>query len=436
MIELFTGWTKDCEGFSRREFMKIGAVSVLGLTLPDLLRARAASADSGREISCILLWMSGGPSHLDTFDPKPEAPQEIRGEFKAIATNVPGIQLTEHLPKLAKQMDKFTILRSVTSPDGSHESATSYLLSGYRFTPALDYPAFGSVYAREKGFRNGMPPYALLGGLPFGYGGAGYMGAEYNPFSVGGDPASKNFSVRDVALPKDVDGARVDRRRAMLASLDLFQRKVETRAASIKTMDSFYEKAYSLVTSPVAKQAFDLTKEPVKLRDAYGRNTFGQSCLLARRMVEAGVRFVTVHRGGWDTHTDNFKALKQDRLPELDQGYAALLEDLAQRGMLDSTLVVWMGEFGRTPKVNASAGRDHWPYAMSVCLGGGGIKRGMAIGETNERAEVPKDRPIKVEDVAATIYHALGVPLDHTYVSAQNRPVKVNDGGEVIPEIV
>src|SRR5947209_4537382 len=238
MIELFTGWTSDCEGFSRRQFLKVGMVSVLGLSLPDFLRMRAAAADSGKEISCILLWMNGGPSHLDTFDPKPDAPQEIRGEFKAIPTNVPGIQLSEYLPKLAKQMDKFTILRSVTSPDGSHESATSYLLSGYRFTPALDYPAYGSVYAREKGFHNGMPPYALIGGLPFGYGGGGYLGAEYNPFSVGGDPASKNFSVRDVTPPKDVDGPRIDRRRAMLASLDLFQKDVETRAPSIRTMRS------------------------------------------------------------------------------------------------------------------------------------------------------------------------------------------------------
>jgi uncharacterized protein DUF1501 len=436
MIDLFTGWTRDCEGFSRREFLKVGMVSVLGLALPDFLRMRAASADSSREISCILLWMNGGPSHLDTFDPKPDAPQEIRGDFKAIPTNVAGIQLSEYLPKLAKQQDKFTILRSVTSPDGSHESATSYLLTGYRFTPAIDYPAYGSVYGREKGFRNGMPPYALIGGYPFGYGGGGYMGAEYNPFNVGGDPSSPSFSVQDVAPPKGVDLARIDRRRTMLSSLDLFQRNAETRPATIRTMDSFYEKAYDLVTSPVAKKAFDLGKEPDKLRDAYGRNTFGQSCLLARRMIEAGVRFVTINRGGWDTHTDNFKSLKERRLPELDQGYAALLEDLAQRGMLDTTLVIWMGEFGRTPKVNASAGRDHWPYAMCVCMGGGGIKTGMAIGETNERAEVPKDRPIKVEDVAATIYHALGIPADKEYQSAQNRPVKVADGGQVIQEVI
>jgi hypothetical protein len=300
----------------------------------------------------------------------------------------------------------------------------------------VDYPAIGAVYGREKGYHNGMPPYALIGGYAFGYGGGGYMGAEYNPFNVGGDPNAKNFSVQDVTPPKDVDAGRIDRRRTMLAALDSFQREAETRAATVKTMDSFYEKAYSLVTSPVAKKAFDLGQEPAKLRDGYGRNTFGQSCLLARRMVEAGVRFVTINRGGWDTHTNNFTSLKNTRLPELDQGYAALLEDLAQRGMLQSTLVMWMGEFGRTPKVNASAGRDHWPYAMCVCMGGGGVKTGMAVGETNERAEVPKDRPIKVEDVAATIYHTLGVPLDKTYQSPENRPIKVNDGGQVIQEVL
>jgi hypothetical protein len=436
MIDLFTGWTRDCEGFSRREFLKVGAMSMLGLALPDFLRMQAAAASSGKEISCILLWMNGGPSHIDTFDPKPEAPQEIRGEFKAIPTKVAGIQLSEHLPLLAQQQDKFSILRSVTSPDASHETATSYLMSGYRFTPAVDYPSMGAVYGREQGFHNGMPPYALIGGLPFGVGGAGYMGPEFNPFNVGGDPGAKEFSVKDVTPPKDVDVARIDRRRGMLNALDSFQRQVETRPAAVKTMDAFYERAYNLVTSPVAKKAFDLAQEPDKLRDAYGRNTFGQSCLLARRLVEAGVRFVTINRGGWDTHTDNFKSLRENRLPELDRGYATLLEDLAQRGMLGTTLVLWMGEFGRTPKVNASAGRDHWSTAMAVCMGGGGIKTGMAVGETNERAEAPKDRPIKVEDVAATIYHALGVPLEKEFQSPQSRPFKVNDGGRVIPEVL
>lgn len=436
-----------CDGIKRRDLLQIGALTALGLSLPGWLRARAAQAASTapgspppktakQDVACILLFMEGGPSHLDTFDPKPDAPQEIRGPFKAIRTNVTGVYLSEHLPKLAGQMDKFSILRSVTSPDGNHETATHYLLSGYPFTPSVSYPAYGSVIARERGYRNALPPYVIMGGLPFGYGGAGYMGAVYNPFNIGGDPNRKEFSVRDVTPPSGITLERVDRRRAMLAALDTFQRNVETAAESLRTMDQFYERAYSLMTSPLAKKAFNLAEEPETLRDEYGRHTFGQSCLLARRLVEAGVQFVTINSGGWDTHENNFTALEKTRLPQLDQGYAALLKDLHQRGMLDRTLVVWMGEFGRTPKVNASAGRDHWPYAMCVCMGGGGVKTGIVVGETNERAEHPKERPIRVEDVAATIYHALGIDYHKEYESPQNRPLKINYDGEPVKELL
>jgi hypothetical protein len=439
-----------CDGIRRRDLLQIGALSALGLTLPDWLRMQAAQADlspgpsPGRgggarkpgEVACILLWMEGGPSHIDTFDPKPQAPQEIRGEFGVIPTKLKGIYLSEHLPKLAAQMEQFSILRSVTSPDGSHETATHYLLTGYPGNPAVSYPSYGSVIARERGYKNALPPYTFLGGLPFGYGGAGYMGAVYNPFTVGGDPGSKDFSVRDVTPPAGVVPARIDRRRAMLAALDSFQREVETEPKVIQAMDRFYERAYNLITSPIAKKAFDLGQEPDKLRDEYGRHRFGQSCLLARRLVEAGVQFVTINMTGWDTHENNFQSLKKSRLPELDQGYAALLKDLHDRGMLDHTLVVWMGEFGRTPKVNASAGRDHWPQAMSVCMGGGGVKTGIVVGESNERAEVPKERPIRVEDVAATIYQALGVDFRKEYESPQNRPLKINYDGEPIRELL
>jgi hypothetical protein len=436
-----------CDGITRRDLLQIGGLTALGLTLPDWLRARAEAAPfvgppapgraSGqkRDVACILLFMEGGPSQLDTFDPKPDAPREIRGEFGAIPTTVSGVRICEHMPKLAGQMERYSILRSVTSPDGSHETATHYLLSGYPFTPAVSYPAYGSVVARERGYRNGLPPYAILGGLPFGYGGAGYMGAVYNPFNVGGNPNNKDFSVRDVSPPTGITLERVDRRRAMLAALDTFQRQTE-RAASVRTMDSFYERAYGLITSPLAKKAFSLTEEPEKLRDEYGRHTFGQSCLLARRLVEAGVQFVTINSGGWDTHENNFNSLSKTRLPQLDQGYATLLRDLHDRGLLDTTLVVWMGEFGRTPKVNASAGRDHWPNVMSVCMGGGGVKTGMVVGESNERGEVPKERPIRVEDVAATIYHALGIDSSKEYESPQNRPLKINYDGEVVRELI
>src|SRR5579862_1124331 len=442
MFDIELGDQTDCEGFSRRDFIRVGGLSALGLTLPGLLRANAAGAPNGgqaapkKDIACILLWMGGGPSHIDTFDPKPDAPIDIKGAFGAIPTNVSGIQLSEHLPKLAKQMDKFSIIRSVTSPDGTHETATHYLLTGYPFSPAIEYPGYGSVVAREKGFKNDLPPYAMFGGMPNNHGGGGYMGAVYNPFQINGDPNDANFSVQDVAPPNGVDVVRMDRRRLLRDALDDWQRDKETASKAALTMDEFYQRAYSLVTSPVAKKAFNLKEEPDKVRDNYGRNTFGQSCLLARRLVEAGVRCVAINYGGWDTQTDNFNALKGNLLPPLDTGYAALLDDLHGRGLLDTTMVVWMGEFGRTPHINSAAGRDHWPGAISVCMGGGGLKTGVVVGSSNERAEYPKDRPLRVEDVAATIYKAFGVNGEKEYMSPQNRPIKINYDGTPISELI
>ncbi len=425
----------DCDGVTRRDFLRVGGLTILGLSLPEFLRAASASTGK-KDVSCILLWMGGGPSHIDTFDPKPDSPQEIRGDFKAIGTNVSGIQISDKLPKLAKQMDKYSIVRSITSPDSSHETATHYLLTGYPGNPSVAYPAYGSVIAREKGPQNGMPPNMMFGGLPFGYGGAGYMGPAYNPFNINGDPNSAGFTVRDVSPPNGVDMERVARRKSILDAFDSFERNSEARQKVVQTMDDFYAQAYNLITSPVAKKAFDLKQEPDKVRDSYGRHYFGQSCLLARRLVEAGVRFITVNYGGWDTHENNFKSLKDHLLPNLDSGYAALLEDLKQRGMLDTTLVLWMGEFGRTPKVNSSAGRDHWSQGMCVCMGGGGVKTGMVVGSTNERAEMPKERPLRVEDMAATVYKVMGVDYEKEYVSAENRPFKINYDGEPISELL
>jgi hypothetical protein len=441
MFDIELGQHRDCEGITRRDFIRVGALTAFGLSVPGLLQAHADGLPASgkppqRDIACILLWMGGGPSHIDTFDPKPEAPQDIRGAFGAIKTNVSGVMLSEHLPKLAKQMDKFSILRSVTSPDGTHETATHYLLTGYPFNPAIEYPGYGSVVAREKGFQNSLPPYAMFGGMPNNHGGGGYMGATYNPFVIGGDPNDNNFSVQDVSPPNGVDVVRMDRRRRLREALDDWQRNKETASKATQTMDEFYTRAYDLVTSPVAKKAFNLKEEPDKVRAEYGRNYFGQSCLLARRLVEAGVRCVSINYNGWDTHTDNFNALKNSLLPPLDGGYAALLNDLKQRGLLDTTLVVWMGEFGRTPRVNSSAGRDHWPGAISVCMGGGGIKTGVVVGSSNERAEYPKDRPLRVEDVAATIYKAFGVNYEKEYMSPQERPIKINYDGTPISELL
>jgi hypothetical protein len=276
----------------------------------------------------------------------------------------------------------------------------------------------------------------MMHGLPFNHGYGGYMGAIYNPFLINGDPNDQNFSVRDVAPPNGVDVVRLERRQLLRDALDNWQRGKESAPKATQTMDEFYHRAYSLVTSPEAKKAFNLKEEKDEVRAEYGRNHFGQSCLLARRLVEAGVRCVTINMGGWDTHTDNFTSLKGSLLPQVDGGYSALLKDLHQRGMLDTTLVIWMGEFGRTPVINASAGRDHWAGSTVVCMGGGGIKTGMAVGSSNERAEQPKDRPIRVEDVAATIYHALGIDTEKEYISPEERPIKINYDGTVVPEIV
>ena len=309
MIDFELGKHTDCDGVTRRDFLRVGGLTALGLTLPGMLQASAASQNSSKkDTSIILLWMGGGPSHIDTFDPKPEASQEIRGTFKAISTNVSGIQISEHLPKLAKHADKYSILRSVSSPDGNHETATHYLLTGYPFNPATEYPGYGSVLAREKGFQNSMPPYAMLGGMPNLHGGGGYMGAVYNPFMINGDPSNAGFSVQDVTLPNGVDVGRLERRHKFREALDNWQRQTDVVSKSAQTMDTFYERAYNLITSPSAKKAFDLKLEPDKVREEYGKNYFGQSCLLARRLVESGVRCVAIQYGGWDTHTDNFNA--------------------------------------------------------------------------------------------------------------------------------
>jgi uncharacterized protein (DUF1501 family) len=427
--------SRNCAGMNRRDFVRVGALGAL--TLPSLLGAEAQAAAAGasaKDMNVILIWLDGGPSHIDMFDPKPEAPAEIRGEFGAIETNVKGIRISDQLPNLAKQTDKYSILR-ITSPDSSHGTGNHYFLTGWKFTPAMTYPAFGSVYAREKGFRNGMPPYAIVGGVGQ-YTGGGYLGAVHNPFNVGGDPNADGFSVKDVTPPGAVNMDRVARRRGVLDAVDQFQRDAELSQRSVQAVNQFYSRAFDLVTSPVAKKAFSIKEEDAKLRDTYGRNSFGQGCLLARRLIEAGTRFVHIQKAGWDTHTSNFETLKKHRLPELDQGYAALLADLADRGMLSNTIVLCAGEFGRTPKVNSSAGRDHWGPASFATIGGGPIKMGIAVGETDAIAEYPADRPVTVEDMAATLWKAIGVNGEAMLESNDGRPVRVADGGTEISELL
>lgn len=444
MFDLKLGSNRSCDGITRRDALKVGSLAGLGLGLPDFLRARAQAAASGAgsadpgEMSCILIWLQGGISHIDSFDPKPEAPSEIRGEFGVIPTNVPGISICDPLPKLAQHQDKYSILRSLNPKNGSHGVADAYMLSGHSFNPALTFPSYGAVIAKERGDRRSMPPYIQLGSSidqRFGGGVAGFLGDQYNPFVLPGDASSPSFSVRDVTLPGGVDRARFQHRMKVLQTVDTWQATMED-SSTLEAADTFYQKAFSLVTAPHAKKAFDLRSEDPRLRDRYGMNSLGQGCLLARRLVEAGVRFVTVTDGGWDTHQNNFASLKNRLLPKLDGAFSGLIQDLSDRGRLDSTLVLVLSDFGRTPKVNPSAGRDHWSTAGIALLAGGGIRNGLAIGQTNALGEQPTEAPYYTEDLAATIYQSLGIPLDTTHQTPDGRPIVVNYGGRVIRELI
>jgi hypothetical protein len=416
-----------CEGVTRRDFLRVGTLGLMGLGLADFFKpSQAATKDK----NLIVLWLQGGPSHIDMWDLKPDAPSEFRGEFKPIPTNVAGIQISEHLSRTAKVVDKLCILRTVTSPEGSHERASRTVQTGYRPIPNVDFPSYGANYVKYKQFNSDVPAFVgVLKPSEQGYG-AGFLGPRYNPF-MAGDPSEKNFSVKDLAPPEGVNLDRITRRREMLKGFDDSFRSVDSK---VQSLDPALERAYRLVFSAQARAAFDIAKEPDAMRDTYGRTPLGQGCLLARRLIEGGVKAVTVFKGGWDTHGQNFTTLKDKLLPELDQAYAALIADLSQRGLLENTLVVLMGEFGRTPKINGGAGRDHWPNANSVVLSGGGIKGGQVIGVTDEKAAEPKERPIQVADLAATIYAALGVNYHHENHTPEGRPVRIVSEGEPVKE--
>ncbi len=443
MLDLLNGLTSDCTGMTRRSFLRIGGLAVLGLSLPGFLRLKARAAAEGKtakrkNINCILLWMQGGPSHHDTFDPKPDAPAEVRGEFGTIPTTLTGVRIAEHLPLLAKQTDKFSIIRGHDPKNGSHGTADHLMMSGHKFNAALAYPCYGSVIAKERGYRDGMLPFVQLGkniDRRFNGGIAGFIGDEFNAFEVPDDPNAATFKVRDLSVESTQQG-RLQRRYEMLNELDKHQKDVEEDSSVVKARDAFYEKAHGLITSPAAKRAFDLNAESDKVREMYGRNTFGQSCLLARRLIEGGVHFVTVTDGGWDTHQDNFKSLKTRKLPVLDRAYAALLQDLHDRGLLETTLVVWFGDFGREPKINPSAGRDHWASAGVACMGGGGVKTGQVVGATNELGAFVVDNPVTPQDLAATIYTALGVPLHTWYKTPDGRPIELCPEGKPVKQLI
>ncbi len=441
MLEFIGRGYRTCDGISRRSFLKVGSLAIGGLTLPGLLRLRAADpAGSSRpRRSVILVWQAGGPSHLDLYDLKPNAPAEIRGEFKPIATNVPGVQIGEHLPRQARIMDKLAILRSAHHTNAGHGMAAQWMLTGYQPTIEVNdniYPSCGSVVAKTRGPNEpGLPAYVNLPRI-LRLGKAAYLGASYNPFAPDNDPNSPNFQVRNLKLPGRIDASRLGRRRELLHDLDQIRRDIDTRG-DIVGLDSFYRDALEMVTNTKAQRAFDMHREPDKLREFYGRHDLGQCCLLARRLVEAGVTFVTIQAGGgWDTHGDNFKQLKDKLLPKYDQAVAALVSDLYDRGLQNDVLVMAMGEFGRTPRINGGAGRDHWPGAMSVLYAGGGLKMGQAIGTTNALAEHPTSKPATPGCVLSTMYHVLGVDYRQVFHDQAQRPLPILNEGEPIKELV
>ncbi len=417
--------------------MQIGSLAGLGLSLDGAMRAHAASSITASELNCILIWTQGGTSHIDSIDPKPEASADVRGEFSTISTAVPGVQFTELMPHFAESLSRFALLRNLNPQNGSHSVADAIMLSGKSFNQTITYPCFGSVISKERGKRNSLPPFIQLGShvdRRMRGGLAGYLGIEHNPFEVPGDPSSENYTIRDVTPPGRLTLSVFERRRQALTLLDRLPRKVDPNAGALEATDKFYQNAFDIISSPQTKQAFDLTAEKHTTRDAYGRNYFGQSCLLARRLIESGARFVTVSDGGWDTHSDNFKTLRT-KLPPVDQAIPALIDDLQQRGLLDSTLVVWMTDFGRTPVINANAGRDHSSTASYICMAGISTPQGAVIGKTDQTASRCEGDEYYAHNVAATIYSKLGIPLDTSHVAPDGRPIWLCDG-DPIPDLM
>jgi hypothetical protein len=424
---------------SRRSMLRVGALAVGGLTLPGLLKARAAEPTKPRKKSVILVWLAGGPSHIDMYDLKPNAPAEVRGEFKPIATNVPGIQIGEHLPLQAKLFDKISVVRSAYHTNAGHGMGSQWMQTGYQATIEVNdniYPSTGSVVAKLKGPNEpGLPAYVNLP-RKVSFGSAAYLGASFNPFAPDANPNEPNFQVRNLHLPGRVSAERLEARKKLVSDIDTIRRDIDLKG-DLGGLDTFYRDAMEMVTSPKATAAFDVNKEPVKLRDRYGRNDLGQSCLLARRLVEAGVTFVTVQAGGgWDTHGNNFTELKRRLLPQYDAGVGTLIEDLHDRGLADDVLVISLGEFGRTPKINKDAGRDHWPGAMSVLYAGSGLKMGQMIGTTDSTAAYPTSKPYTPGCVLSTMYHAVGVDYKHVFYDDAKRPLPVLSEGEPIKELV
>lgn len=424
---------------SRRDLLRVGGVLVSSSGLSEVLRARAAGAErSPPDTAVIQVFLGGGPSHIDTYDPKPHAPREIRGEFDEVSTSVSGIRFGEHLPLQAEIADKLVVLRSLAHTSSEHLIGSQLMLTGRRpdsVTPDNIYPSTGSIAARLRGANApGLPPYVAVP-RKTSYGNAAYLGLSYNPLATEGDLTAQDFEVRSVRLTEGLSVERVEDRVRLRQALDLLRSDAEG-SAEFLALDRFSEQAVEMITSPRAQRAFDLSREDEALRDEYGRTQIGQGCLLARRLVEAGVTYVTVlSGGGWDTHVDNFRELREVSLPRYDRAIAALVRDLHQRGLDRRVLLVAYGEFGRTPKINAQAGRDHWPGAMSAILAGGGLKVGQAIGKTDRHGAAPIERELTPGGLLATMYRFLGIDYRHELRDGLGRPMPVLPEGEPIQEL-
>ncbi len=444
------GQAHTCDGVTRRDFLQVGALGAIGLTLPDLLAARAqgAVAKDHDERSVIMIFNLGAPSQLDTFDMKPDAPVEIRGPFKSIKTNAPGIDISEILPLHAKHADKFSLVRSCFHTAAAvHDTGHQMMQTGRLFTGGINTPHAGCALAYLRGRKSDLPAHVVLpepmgptgGNLPHGQD-AGFLGKAYDPFALMADPSQPNFKVPDLLPPPEIGEVRLERRRKLRSIVDETVNNF-TASDNAKLLDSNFEAAFRMMTSPQARSAFDLTKEPTEVRERYGMNRFGQCCLLSRRLIEAGVRFVTINTFltvfneiTWDIHGSNpftsIEGMRNIVAPMYDKAYAALLEDLSQRGLLENTLVCNLAEFGRTPRVNPAGGRDHWPQCWTTYFAGGGVKGGRVVGMSDRIGGVPAERPVEPSEVLATIYHSLGLDLETKLPGPQGRPFPLVDSGK------
>ncbi len=431
---------RTCDGVQRRDFLKAGVFGGLGLTLAGYLRLAEAGQvqEAAKAKSGIFINLSGGPSHMDTFDLKPEAPSEYRGSFNPMKTNVPGVEFCEHLPQLAKCADKFAILRGVSHTLAAHNLGTEYVNTGTRPLPSLQYPGYGSVVAKETEATNppDLPPFVSI---PSGNQRPGFLGVRYAPLNTGAVPrAGQPFSVRGIDLAGGLTVAEVEKRQQLLHDLDSAFRGAEADNQLLEGLDRFAEQAHAIMTSKRSREAFDIGRESPEFAKPFGDNPFGVSCLLASRLVESGVRFVTLSLGGWDTHQNNFSKLKDSLLPTLDTGLAALLNGLSQKGLLESTCVFVSGEFGRTPKINtrsAEGGRDHYPRCMFMLLAGGGIRGGQVVGKSDDKATQPDGEGFSPDDVAATFYHNMGIDHTKEYHTSTGRPITIVRNGKIIREL-